>query len=362
MYEQEVLEMQKKVVEIMKRPSANPNEKVNQFMELRKEAEELLTEEKLEYWGLAAMIYEAVGDIWKKVGKPVDAEKAYKEMAKFSDKMYQTDKEKYDYRQGISHYKLASFYRIGLGCHVLSPKPKQLSELQKKVFGLTEGLYINTIICIGDKAKKGALRYVELHSTVMSELAVMYACIGNYKKAADVALNGIKTDKSIYDQVDDKVHGMRLASRMNVLAAIYSYTKETQKSAETIEDAIFVLERHEEEEPVSAGIMLARNYLNLGGCYRGIEAEKENAEEMLLKGLDKALTVNTKANDRLLDDVLLAYMLVGDHYKVCKNAQKAKEHYRFALSNAQTLQEKTKHEKYKPIIERLEKLLNSGLS
>lgn len=362
MSENETLVLMKKISELVKKSPADPAGAVEKLLELKKEAEGTMDTESLEYYNAAASIYEAIGDVQRNAKKPVEAEKAYKEMMQFSSKLYQADKEKYDLRQGISHYKFASLYRAGIQCTMIMPKPRELNDVQKKVFGLTEQYYKNTIVCITDKAKKGNLRYVEMHSMVMNELAVMYACIGNYKKAIEVGLNGINVDKAIYDRHDDKIHGIRLATRMNTVAAIYSFMKDTVKAAETLEDANFVLDRHEEEEKVTVGLMLARNHLNLGNCYKIIEEEKENAEETLLFGLNKILAVNTLANDRMLEDVMMAYMVVGDYYRGVKNQKTAKENYCLALENAKALFEKTKNVKYKTIIERLEKMLNGGLN
>ena len=183
----------------------------------------------------------------------------------------------------------------------------------------------------------------------------MYACIGNYQKAVEVGKNGIAVDRTIYDKHDDKVHGLRLAGRMNSLAAIYVYMKNPLAASEMLEDANFVLERHENEEPVSAGIMFARNLLNLGGCYNLIEEEKENAEETLLTGLKKVLELNEKMRGGLSEDVMLAQMLVGDYYQKENRQEKAKEHYQKAKEKAEFLYKHTKNPKYGSILKRLEK-------
>lgn len=353
MYEKEQQDMQKKIFEIVKSSQTDIQGAVDKLQNLKKEAEGIFVAESLELYNVTATIYEAIGDIYRKAKNPVEAEKSYREMMKYSSKLYTADKEKYDYRQGISHYKFASLYRVGIQCNVLGGKPKQLNELQKKVFGLAEAYYKNVLTCIVDQAKKGNLRYVELHSTVMNELSVMYACIGNYEKAIEVGKNGITVDRTIYDKHDDKVHGLRLAGRMNALAAIYAYAKNSQAASEMLEDANYVLERHEEEEPVAAGIMLGRNYLNLGGCYTLIEEEKENAEETFLMGLNKVLELNEKVKGGFAEDVLLAQMLVGDFYKKVEKEETAKEHYQKAKEKAEFLYKHTKNPKYEAILKRL---------
>lgn len=353
MYEKEQQGMQRRILEIVKSAQTDIKGAVDQLQNLKKEAEGIFEAESLELYNVTATIYEATGDIYRKAKNPVKAEKSYREMMQYSSKLYTADKEKYDYRQAISHYKFASLYRVGIQCNALGGKPKQLNDLQKKVFGLTEAYYKNVLTCILEKAKKGSLRYVELHSTVMNELSVMYACVGNYEKAIEVGKNGIAVDRTIYDKQDDKVHGLRLAGRMNSLAAIYVYAKNSQAASEMLEDANYVLERHEEEEPVAAGIMLGRNYLNLAGCYTLIEGEKEQAEETFLAGLNKILETSEKAKGGFAEDVLLAQMLVGDYYKKEGKEDTAKEHYAKAKEKAEFLYKHTKNPKYESIMKKL---------
>lgn len=353
MYEKEQKELQTRIMEIVKAAQKDGQKAVEELKSLKQEAEGMMEAESQELCNVTATIYEAIGDVYRKAKNPVEAEKSYREMMQYSSKLYTADKEKYDYRHAISHYKFASLYRVGLQCNVLSAKPKELNDVQKKVFGITEAYYKNVLTCIMEKAKKGSLRYVELHSTVMSELSVMYACVGNYEKAIEVGKNGIAVDRTIYDKQDDKIHGMRLAGRMNMLAAIYAHAKNSKATAELLEDANYVLERHEEEEPIAVGIMLARNYLNLGGCYTSIEEEKENAEETLLTGLQKILEINEKIKGGVSDDVLLAQMLVGDYYKKEKKEEKAKEHYQHAREKAEFLYKHTKNPKYEAILKKI---------
>lgn len=353
MYEKELQTIQKRILEIVKSAQVDIQGAVDKLQELKQEAENIMEADSLELYNVIATIYEATGDIYRKAKKPVEAEKSYQEMMKYSSKLYTADKEKYDYRQAISHYKFASLYRVGIQCNMLVPKQKQLNDLQKKVFGITEAYYKNVLTCIMEKAKKGSLRYVELHSTVMSELSVMYACVGNYDKAIEVGKNGIAVDRTIYDKQDDKVHGLRLAGRMNSLGAIYSYAKNTQAASEMLEDANFVLERHEKEEPISAGIMLGRNLLNLGGCYNLLTEEKENAEATFLAGLRKILELNDKIKGGLSEDVLLAQMLVGDYYKKEGKEKTAQEHYAHAKEKAEFLYKHTKNPKYEAILKKI---------
>lgn len=357
MYEKELVKIQKRLTEIVRESAKSPQEAKEKLLSLKEEAGKLLTTESAEFYSVAATVHEVIGDVDFKTKKPVDAEKSYKEMMQFSRKLFDADKKKYDYRMGLSSYKMASFYRAALQCNVLGPKPKELSELQKKVFASAETLYKQAVSCVFENAKRGSLLHVELHSTVMSELAVMYAAVGNYERAAEIGQNGIRLDKAIYENHDDKAHCHKLASRMNALAAIYTFMKNPLLASETLEDANFVLEEHEAEDPVTLGVMLARNYLNLGGCYHLIEEEKENAAKTFETGLSKIIEINRKVNGRLINDEILSQMVVGDYYKKSGNEPKAKAHYLEALAKAKTVFEKTKDKRFENIIKRLNTLV-----
>ncbi|MBO5460841.1 MAG: tetratricopeptide repeat protein [Ruminococcus sp.] len=357
MYEKELATIQKQLTEIVKASAKNPTEAVEKLLNLKEEAGRILTTESGEFYSVAATIHEVIADLNFRTKKPAEAEKSYKEMMEFSRKLFAMDKTKYDYRMGLSSYKLAAFYRAALQCNVLGPKPKTLTDLQKKVFATAETLYRQAVSCVYEHAKKGSILHVELHSTVMNELAVMYASVGNYERAVEIGKNGIQLDKAVYEKHDDKAHCKKLAGRMNALAAIYTFMKNPLLASETLEDANFVLEEHEAEDPVTLGVMLARNYLNLGGCYHMIEEEKENAAQTFETGLNKIIEINKKVNGKLVNDEILSQMVVGDYYKKAGNEEKAKGHYLAALAKAKVTFEKTKDAKYENIIKKLNTLI-----
>lgn len=319
-----MVEIQKKIVEIVKTSSENPEAAVAKLMELKQEGT------SPEVYDVAAYVYEAAGDIWMKAKKLGEAEKAYLEMMKMSVKLYESDKEKYDYRLGVAYYKRAVFYRMMLGCVRLDPKPKTLTEHQKKVFELTEGLYKNVIGCTLKKNVPMPLRYAQLHANVMSELLMLYSFVGDYEKAITCGKDGIRLDKAIYEKKDDKAQSFCLANRMNALATVYMFTKNVQLTMETIEDAIFVLEEHEEEDTVTFGVLLARNYLTLGGCYSQMQEEASMAEETYQKGLERMAEVNRQTNNKFIKDLIIAYKFLGNYYKATKREDTAKEYYDWA--------------------------------
>lgn len=353
MDEKELLTIQKKIAEIVKGSAGNPQAAVAALMDIIKETECKAGNTSPAFYSVAATAHEASGDIYMKAKKIGEAEKAFLEMMKMSVKLYEQDKEKYDYRLAFSYYKRAAFYRTALQCNTLSAKPKELTPLQKKMFELTEGLYKNAVACTMDHARKGVFRYVELHALVMSELLILYAAIGDYEKAIICGKDGIKLDKAIYEKLDDKAHSFRLANRMNALATVYTFQKDIQNTMETFEDAIFVLKEHEAEDPITFGVMLARNYISLGSCYAVIKEEAHKAEKTYQQGLNRMVEVNQKAENRLINDVITSYMMVGDYYKRVKKEENAKLYYGWALKQATELYGKTKDARYENIMKRL---------
>lgn len=352
-----MVEIQKKLMETVKNSAADPEGSVQKLLALKQEIAKIAGEESPEYYNGVSIVHEAIGDVWLKAKKPAEAEKAYLEMVKNAGKVYELDKEKYDYRLGFSFYKRAAFYRQTLGCAVLRQKPVALNEQQKKLFDVTEVLYKNAVACTMQNAKKGALRYVELHALVLSELVVMYGAVGEYQKAIAAGKDGIRLEKAIYEKLDDKKHAFRLANRMKELTSVYLTAKDIQSAMETLEDAIFVLEEHEEEDPITFEIMLAMNYMTLAGCYTQIPEEASKASETYRTGLERVVEANKLTEGKFTDEVIKSYMVVGDFYKKTNHLEGAKAHYRWAMKMASDMYGKTKEEKYGAIVKQLETLV-----
>ena len=129
-----LLENQKRVVEIMKNGFKQPAETLSKLQELLKDTEQYAEAASPEYFGVASTIYEATGDVYQAMKNPQEVEKAYQEMVRKAVKLYELDKEKYDFRVGTANYKLGLFYRGLISCHTLIPKPRELNDSQKKVF------------------------------------------------------------------------------------------------------------------------------------------------------------------------------------------------------------------------------------
>ena len=357
MYEKELFKIQKEITEAVKSSAADPEAAIAKLKNLQSDTAAFATDTSPEYYNAASTIQEAIGDICLKAKKPADAEKAYIEMLRFASKLYESNKEKYDFRLGYAFYKRAGFYRTILGCFMLTPRPKVLDENQQKIYNLAESLYKNALGCTMNSAKKGTFRYVDLHVTCLSDMAVFYASVGNYQLALSTAKDGVWLDRSVYEKMDDKEHAFRLANRMNVLAAICQMMKNDQLAMETLEDSNFVLEEHEKENPVIFGVMISKNLLTLAGLYCRLESEKDKAEETYKQGLRKIEMLNKDNNGRLINDVITGYMIVGDYYRRNRRENEAKSHYSWAMKQASLMFEKTKDVKYENIVKRLKTLI-----
>lgn len=358
MNDKEFVLIQKKIAETVKGSVQNPQAAISKLVEIKKDVARSFGDQSLSFYNVAAMVHEAAGDVWMQVKKVGEAEKEYVEMMKWSVKLYEMDKEKYDYRLAFSYFKRAYFYRVvALQCTNLNPTPAELTQQQKKIYEVTEGLYKNAIACTLKPEKKMSLNYAELHANVMNDLVFLYTFTGDYEKAISCGKDCIKLEKVIYEKMDDAKHAFHLANRMNMLATVYTFTKNVQSVMEMLEDSIFVLEEHEQEDPITFGVMAARNYMTLAGCYSAIKEEAEKAEEAYQQGLKRMIEVNKKTENRLVSDVIASYMLVGDYYRRMQKANTAKVYYQIAMKLALECYSQTKDQKYENIINRLQPLV-----
>lgn len=353
MYEKELLENQLKIGKIMKNGMNQPQEALGKLQDLLKDTEQYAQAESAEYYSVTSTIYEAMGDLFMGMKNLQEAEKAFQEMVRRAVKMYEMNKEKFDFRIGVANYKLGNFYRTLIGCHTLLPKPRELNETQQKVFGVAEKCLKNAIGYTMQNARKGAKHHVELHATSMEALMVLQASVGNYEMAVRFGKDCVGLSKAVYDKEDDKAHGMALANRMTGLAGVYTFMKNPQDAMENLEDAIYVLEEHEKDDP-KVQTMLARNYISVGSCYLAIEEEKENAEEAYKKGLNLMLKLNDQSNNRMINDVIQSYIFVGDYYKRVQKDVEAKTHYAQAMKLASDMYRATKQPRYEALMKQLQ--------
>lgn len=348
-----LLNNQVKIGQIMKTSMKQPKEALEKLRILLKDTEQYAKGESAEYYGVTSSIYEAMGDLFMGMKNLQEAEKSFQEMVRRALKMYELDKEKFDFRIGAANYKLGNFYRTLIGCHILVPKPRELNESQKKVFEIAEKCLKNAIGYTMTNARKGAIHHVELHGTAMEALMILQAAVGNYEMATRFGRDCVGLSKAVYDKADDKAHGVALANRMTGLAGVYKFMKNQQQAMENLEDAIYVLEAHEKDDP-KVQTMLARSYIGVGSCYQVIEEEKENAEEAYKKGLNLLIQLNDRSNNRMIDDVIQSYVFVGDYYKNEEKETEAKEHYMRAEKLASDMFRVTKQPRYEALIKQLQ--------
>lgn len=354
MYEKELLNNQIKIGEIMKTGFKQPAETLAKLKDLLKDTEKYSAAESAEYYGVVSTIYEAMGDAYQTMKNVQEAEKAFQEMVRKAVKLYEFDKEKHDFRLGAANYKLGLFYRSLIGCHTLLPKPRELNEAQKKVFEVAEKCFKNAIGYTMPNARKGSGRHVEFHSSCMEALMILHSAVGNYETAVLFGKDSVNLSKAVYDKADDKVRGFRLANQMTALAGVYTFMKNPQLAMESLEDANFVLEAHQNDGDLKSGAMLARNYISLGSCYSAIEEEKENAEEAYKKGLELMVALNDKSDNRMVNDVIQSYIFVGDYYQRADKMSDAKAHYTWAMKLASDMFRVTKQPRYEAIVKQLE--------
>lgn len=354
MNEKEMLEKQKQVAELMKNLEKNPQEALKKLLELQQIADREMDKESAEYYSVTVAIQESMGDCHMKLKQIPDAEKAYQEGVRKATKLYEADRSQNDYRLGGAYYKLAAFYRALIGCNMMLPKPKELTEPQKKVFQIAEQCYKNAVGCTMDNAKKGSGRHIEFHANCFGELLVLYAAVGDYEHAIPFGKDAVHLSKVLYEKKDDKVYAFRLANQMNGLAAVYMFSKNSQLAMESMEDAVYVLEEHEEEDPVGLGITLARYYISLGSCYCAVEEEKMNAEEAYKKGLDRMEKLNGQSKNRLIDDLIQSYVFVGDYYQREKKTSEANDCYKRAMKLSADMWKVTKNPKYDNLVKNLQ--------
>lgn len=332
----------------------NPNISMKEFDSLILETSNMPNEEKNE---MLSFIHEAMGDVCRNKNQWVDIEKNYLEMLKYAKNNYDMNQEQYSYRLGFVSYKLGNFYRTALRCTQYGPNPIVLSDTQEKIFMSCEIHYKNAVGCTMNLAKQGNLHALELHSTTMNELSVLYTAVGKYEEALKVARDGIRIDKSIYEKINDKTRCFLYGNRLNNLATIYLVSKDHKNAMETYETSVTILKQHKDEEPITYSILLGKNYLALGNCYSQVKEKESIAITAYQNGLDYMENANIKTKNALIYDVITSYMIVGDYYKRMSKNDQANRYYSWAMNHSKEMLEKTNEKKYENVIKRLESLM-----
>ena len=282
----------------------------------------------------------------------VDAEKLLKEAVQYAVKMYDADKENNDLQLGIAFHRLGKFYSMLIRCDRMPVKPIELDEKGKNLFNACENLFGDAIKCTLPNGRKGKTMHVDFHSMCMHDLLVLYFAVGKCEEAIKHGTNGIQLEKAIYEKFDDKMHAYRLGERMTALATAHAFNKNAVKAMELLEDAIFVLEEHEKEDPVQFGLTIGRINLTLAGNYERQPEEAYQAEETFLKGYAKLEEVNDLTEGRILEDMVTANLMLGDFYKR-KEKPQSKVYYQEALRLAEEYKAKHKNARYDYLIAKL---------
>ena len=139
---------------------------------------------------------------------------------------------------------------------------------------------------------------------------------------------------------------------MSALAAVRTANNQLEACMELLEDAIFALEEHEQEDRVNLGIMVGRSYISLASTYERIPEEAAQAEATYRKGYAKLEEVYDLSQGKFVDDMVHANIMMGEYFKR-KNSPESKEYFKEALRLAQEFKEKTGNAKFDYIIAKL---------
>ena len=290
--------------------------------------------------------------------KFVEAETYYKQMVQYAQKLYEIDKEKYDLRYGTAFAELANNCRTCIGCHVFGNQPRPLNDKTQKPFDAGMNFYKMAITVTQENAKKGSGKHLELRAECIGSMAVMNASIGNYGESIKMFNDVINIQKALYQAVDNKEMGVKLGSSMSTLATVYSLYKDPENAQENLEDSIYVLSEHESEDSVRSGILIARNYMNLAGCYVLLKASKEEIDSAYEKATQKISMVNAIAKNAAVMDEITCYMLSGQYYTQVGETEKGTKQLNHAYDLAKEFYEKQPQNKQlEGLKKRLETLL-----
>ena len=296
------------------------------------------------YFEFSSTIWEAMGDTYMAINKQLDAEKAYRSMLALSMKLYEMDQNK-DYRYAYSSYKLASYYRVMMGCTKVEEKPKKFNEMQSKVFEIASSLYMNAISSTMAHAKMGIVAYAKLHSNAMSELALLYSGIGNYDKACFYGVDGINVTRSIYKTLNSKDEMYLLINRINTLATLFKLNHKEEKTIEYLKESIELAKTRIKEDPVVLKMMIGKCMITLGSVYAYLKDFK-NADDNMEQGLEYIAQANKDSGYRMKDELIKGYIKVGNHYHYSEREFLAKGYYNTALQKASLAYEETKENIY----------------
>ncbi len=358
MYEKEVQKAQERLNAALTLAKQQPDEAINMILDMQKWVEETLPNDCPEFYGIVITYNEVIGDLRMRARKFVEAETYYKQMVQFAQKLHELDKSKYDLRLGMAYAKLANNCRTCIGCNAFGNQPRALNEKTQRPFDAGMNFYKAAITVTQENAKKGSGKHLELRADCIAAMAVMNTSIGNYKDAIAMYKDVVSIQKAIYQALDNKEAGVKLGTSMSTLATIYSLYKDAENAQDSLEDSIYVLSEHEQEDPVRSGILIARNYMNLAGCYVLLKHDQEEIDSAYEKATQKISMVNALAKNAALGDEITCYMLSGQYYQSRGNKEKGGKQLNHAYELAKTAcQQAPANKQFEAMKKRLEMLL-----
>jgi tetratricopeptide (TPR) repeat protein len=336
MYEKELEKAQERLNAALTLSKQHPSEAINMILDMEKWVDENIDNETTEYYGVIIAYNEAMGDLSLRMKKYPEAEGFYKKMARMAAKLYETDKSKYDFRLATAYCKLANNCATNIGCQGVPQTPRVLNEKMQRPFDAGENFYKMAISLLQENCKKGSIRHLEIQARAINSLATMEAAVGKYKEALKMFDDSVRILKAIYQTVDNKESGAFLGITLQNQATVATLFKDAPKAQECLEDSIYVLKEHEEEDSIRAGVMIARNYMNLGGCMLFQKADLAEVDAVYDKATAKISMVNAIAKGAAIPDEVSCYMLAGQYYLKTEREEKGKE----MLMHAKDLAEK----------------------
>ncbi len=322
------------------------------------EAGKLIPLESVEYYENLYNANEVASDFYVHAQKPQEAEKCLKKMIQASTELTKRDEETYSHLLASAYYKIASLGRVCMNMIRLPQNPVALDEEQTKVYNMVIAYYKMAIKTSLDKAKQGQVRAVELHGACADQMALMYGTVGNYKDAITAAEQSVFLQKAIYEKKDDRANCILLANRMNNLSMLYSKLKQVDKVLETLEDSIYVLEEHEQEDPSNIGLLVGRHCMNLAGAYGVNPEEVTKAPEMFRKGVSKIEEVNQLKDNHCLNDVIMTNFLAGEYFLMIKRPEEAKPFFERTVEAEAEFRELSGSDKMSRFADQAKKILN----
>lgn len=358
MYEKELIEIRRKIAEALNMKREQLAQAIALLDTQKETLAKLVPEDAPEYHSIMVSLEEGQGDIYQRSKQLKNAAECYNRMGKHAEVLYQKDHSQYSFLKAAALYKQAVCFRISINCMIMTPVPRVLKEQENKVYQLAMHLYKEACRILLDKARLGSASYKEMMSNCLMDMAVMHGVVGNYKDALECARNAVNMDKDLYDAADDKNHSMRVGMHMNTLALIYNLMKNVDMAMETLEDAIYALSEHEQDDPVQFGITIGRFQMNLANCYQFSRTEQKQAEPTYLNALANIQAVNEKTGGRFVLDLISAFQAVGRYYLAKDNRKEAESYLNNGILLADEAFAKNGQQMFHQLAEQMRGLIN----